>query len=192
MLLKINNNQGYTLIELLVTASIMALMSAVAVANYKDYGHSRKLQMAAQVLASDIRMAASYSLSQKKFTALPPRGGWGIYVRRQNPNNIFYILFADSVVPADHRYDGAEFFRQIDLEDGVVIDNIIFHNSLGAGSNVNSASITFEPPHPVVWICDQSGACNAANRGSELEIVLSLGSDARTVKVNASGMVDID
>lgn len=182
----LNNNQGYTLLELLVSASIIAIMSAVAVANYADYGQTKSLQMAAQVLASDIRTAQSYTLSQKRFGGSIPPGGWGIYASRLNPNNTSYVIFADTGAP-NRDYDPGEEIRIVNLTDGVIIDNIQID-----GANRNGTVVIFEPPTPITWICRLPNPCPVSRDGDVVDIRLSAGGGTRTVRVNAFGLVDIN
>ena len=183
----LNNNKGYTLAELLVSASIIALMSTVAVANYGNYGKAKKLQMAAQVLASDVRIAQSYAMSQKRFAGTIPPGGWGIYASRLNPNNTSYIIFADTGAP-NRDYDVGEEMRTVNFTDGVTISNIQID-----GNPRNGTVIIFEPPGPVTWICRLPNPCPAVRDGNAVDITLSMaGGATRTVRINAFGLVDVN
>ena len=78
MMIKIKNLTGFTLIELLVSIFIIAIMSSIFLVNYHATNKRSELGMVKQKLASDIRLAQNYSLSDKEYeSGKTPKGGWG-------------------------------------------------------------------------------------------------------------------
>ena len=93
------NNCGFTLIELIVSISIIGILTVVFIADFRAAGKKGDLSAAAQQMVSDIRKVQSYTLGLKEFdpgSGLDsPDGGWGVFLTRQTPRNIFYKIFAD-------------------------------------------------------------------------------------------------
>ena len=64
---KFKSYAGFTLIELMVSVSIVALVSGIFLVNYHSANKQSELSMSAQKLVSDIRLAQSYSLGSKEY-----------------------------------------------------------------------------------------------------------------------------
>jgi prepilin-type N-terminal cleavage/methylation domain-containing protein len=179
---------GFTLMELLVSMSIIVIVSGIFLANFHYGNQQGKVNMAAQKLASDIRLAQSYALGLKDFNGSPPDGGWGIMFKA--PAQPYYILYAD--MNANHHISSEsseELKPYINFPEGIVIDTIIIDSN-----SRNFAYLTFEPPDPVVWICRNPATCNQdPSYGKELEIILTNSSGANTASViiNSFGLVDV-
>ncbi|MEW6323956.1 MAG: GspH/FimT family pseudopilin [Nitrospirota bacterium] len=58
------NQQGYTLIELMTVAAIVGIMTAIAVPSFLAFQAHRSLTIAADELASDLRLARQYAISR--------------------------------------------------------------------------------------------------------------------------------
>jgi len=170
---------GFTLIELLVSTFIITLMSGIFIANYHSANSRSALTLAAQKLASDIRIAQSYSLGSLVFGVDNiPQGGWGLYAADLNNS---YIIFADD--NGNYNYDlGEENSSQggkiINLPSGILIDSIII-NSLPE----NYINLVFLPPDPIVYINSEIS--------KNAQIRLTDGSSNKTVKVNFFGLVEV-
>ena len=99
------NKSGMTLIELLVSISIIATMSTLYIVNVRSYNKSGDLINAAHELANNIRLAQNFALGLKEadFGSGPemPGNGWGIYIKTPDP---FYVIYA--VSDANVTYDG--------------------------------------------------------------------------------------
>jgi prepilin-type N-terminal cleavage/methylation domain-containing protein len=173
---------GFTLIELIVSISIIAMMSGLFLANYHSTNESTELKMTAQKLASDIRLVQNYSLGSKEYGGNMPAGGWGIHLDRVSfPNS--YILFADS--DGNMQYDSGESDadkggQTISLPVGVNVGDI------DIGSSVNSVDITFLPPDPITNIWDGSNAYNFV----DIILIEENGNMTRTVGVNFFGLIE--
>ena len=164
---------GFTIIELIVSVSIIILMTGLFLNNYHSTNKRSELSLAAQKLASDIRLMQSRSLSSTKFGGNVPNGGWGIYFNKTtNPGS--YIFFADDNFPNPPTYlfDTLEEDEEINLPANITLGHV-----------GNSVSIVFEPPAPATYI-------NGLNLGS-INIVLTDGESTKTVLVNFFGLVDV-
>lgn len=169
----IKYKQGFTLIETLVSISIIALISGIFIANYRGAEKRSNLNLAAQKVASDIRLAQNYTLGLQEFNGSFPLGGWGVYFSTVAAGQ--YIIFADN---GNYQYESGvdDEYRQVILPSGITINSI----------DIDPVSIVFEPPDPTTYI-------NTVNNG-EVNITLqeSSSSAIKTVKVNFLGLIDVD
>ena len=88
----IKNNLGFTMVEMIVSIGIVAMIAGIFLANYRGSDRSNQLNLAAEELASNIRLAQSYSLGLVEFEGVTP-GAWGVNLKTGDD---YYIIFADS------------------------------------------------------------------------------------------------
>jgi prepilin-type N-terminal cleavage/methylation domain-containing protein len=165
-------NKGFTLVELLVTVSIISLLSVVVFANYRLGEKRFALERSAHKLAQDIRRAQNMSMTTQEFQGAVP-GGYGIYFNITNPTQ--YFLFAD--LNGNKIYDSNEKVQTLEFEKRVSI--II----LSPSSPLN---IFFFPPDPAVLISGNP-AINSASITLNFE-----GGSGKTIKVNKVGLIEIE
>ena len=89
------SNQGFTLVEMLVSISIIAILTGLFLANYSSINRRTDVAMAAQVLVTDIRFAQANALGLIKYDGDAPDGGWGVYLSSDEAENDTYTIFAD-------------------------------------------------------------------------------------------------
>ena len=188
----IKSKQGFTLIELTVSATIIAIISTMALVNFSVHDKKNKVDLAAYKLASDIRRVQSYALSLKEFGGNVPDRGWGMYLRKNNPNNTFYIVFADGVDTDNCTYDNTNELLNpiIDIMNEVKISGLKIN-----GGNTAVLNIVFEPPNPTIYLCKNTASCLGPQCDYEsAKIILSDSGNtySRTVKVNKFGLVDVE
>lgn len=162
MYLKFKNCSGFTLIEILASMFIIIMLTTLLLVNYHSTNKRSKLINAAQQVASDIRLAQSYTLGSKKFGGSVPAGGWGI--RFVQPN--FVQFFADTQPGA---ITNLLYYKNFTLPEGISLKS-------------NDVSIVFEPPDPTVYI--EGGASNVI-------IELTDGETDKSIEVNSLGLVDV-
>lgn len=180
---KFKSEAGFTLMELIVSISIIVLISGVFLANYHSTNKQSELTMVAQKLVSDIRLAQNYSLGSKEYSLSVPAGGWGVHFDKvSSPGS--YKIFADS--NGNMEYDAGEADKDkggqtVNLPAGVTISEI------DVGVSINSVDITFLPPDPTtnIW--------NGVNNYNAVQIKLEGedGSLMKTVAVNFFGLVEV-
>lgn len=179
--------KAFTLIELLVVISIIAILTAIIVPNFRDAEKQFALQRSAHKLAQDIRKVQEMAMSAKEFHGVIPRGGYGIFLRGDSTR---YILFADC--DGGGNYDesgicgdqGSEKIEEIILEKGVKINRI---GSLDWYSGV----VIFIPPDPIVSLT----LLPAGTHPQSLSIVISLEADptkTKTITVNKAGLINTE
>jgi len=187
---KIKNNRGFTLAELMVSVAVIVIVSAMTLVNFRSSSDNNKSIMAAQKLASDIRMVQGWALSLKDFNGSSPDGGWGV---RFLKNESSYIIFAD--IDESKKYRASEDstpnnenYRVVKILNDIKINTLRFNGT----TNRNYGYIVFIPPEPKTEI---GGSPNESNdnlqteSANTIEIELEGGTK---VTVNKYGMVDID
>ena len=166
---------------------IFTLLISATVANYRSGNSQSQLRLAAQELATNIRLAQSYAIGSKEFAdpnqpsqpAQSPRGGWGIYLSLTDPHS--YKIVAD--LGGDHLWASSSdgLLRNVNLPDNIIIDEIIDNTG-----SVTESDIFFWPPEPQTFI----------NNSSSNNIIISLKDQLTTttdrVKVNFFGLVEVE
>lgn len=160
---------GFTMMELMVSIFIIALISGIFLTNYHSTNKRSELILTAQKLVSDIRLMQANSLGAVELAGEVPEGGWGVHF---NEGDSDYIIFAD--IDADYTYDGGEEYKIINLPGSITI------NSIDIG---NSVDIVFEPPDPTTYINTDPVA--------NVQIELTDGDSSKTIEVNFFGLIDV-
>lgn len=183
------SGMGFTLVELLVVAAIILLLTALILPNYRKGEKQFALQRAANKLGQDIRRVQQMAMSAEECVPcgnIVPSTGYGIIIDKTF-NIRQYRLYAD--YPSSN-----EFFKPplpdtivdiIDLEKGVIIKEI----KIPAGTLYDSVSVNFKPPDPITKIRFETGPFR-----SEAWIILAL-EDAlnvtKTIELNEAGLIYI-
>lgn len=129
--------KGFTLLELLVIAGIIGLMSAVLVPAFRAGDQHLALERSLTKLAQDIRRAQDMALSAKEIAGAVPHG-YGIYFEPATYDDR-YFLFAD--FDGNEAWTSGETIETIELESSVSIYGL---------SPAAPMSVTFVPPNPEV------------------------------------------
>ena len=188
---KKKNFGGFTLLEVLMVTSIIAIMSALVFANYENRNQQFALQRSVYKVAQDIRKASEMGMSAKEWENTIPKGGYGIYFKESTTT---YILFADcndnrvynstgSATSCEAATPGQPYpekVEEIKLEKRVYIQNI------EPGS---SFSINFKPPDPKIKITANGATTTDATTTIALETATTT---IRTIHVNKAGLIDVD
>jgi prepilin-type N-terminal cleavage/methylation domain-containing protein len=178
--------KGFTMIEMVVSIGIITILAAAFLANYHGAKKSGELNMAAQKLASDIRLAQSYALGLKEHSSnVPVR--WGVYFNKATANNDKYIIYADTESSNNQSYDTGEEYFVYDLAQGVIIKDIKIDN---VSIPNNTLYLTFTLPDAEVQICRNPNGHNCASQ--KVEVILTNGETDKTVLVNVMGLVDVE
>ncbi|MBZ1348461.1 MAG: type II secretion system GspH family protein [Candidatus Nealsonbacteria bacterium] len=173
--------KGFTLIELIVVITVIAILTIIILPDHKIGGQGFALQRSGYELAQNIRRAQEMAMSAKKFHGAVPFG-YGIYLTDEGISTS-YILYAD-VFPTgtgDQRWGaGDSIVERIELETGIKIQSV----------SPPRLSINFSPPRPKTRI---SGT-NVPD-GNKATITLAVIADplrTKIIRVNRAGLVSID
>ncbi len=136
MLKRLHSNQrGFTLLELLITMSVLVILSVAAIGDYSSYAGNSQLDAAAKGILFDLRNARERALNGESFLH------WGIHFDGTNNN---YQIFSS---PTNYADAGTVILSTTYLTSNVIFTtpasgvtlDIIFNRISGATS---AASIT--------------------------------------------------
>lgn len=181
--MNLNKQKGFTLIELMVTISLISIVSVILFSSYRGSGQKKSLEAAAQKVMSDLRELQSNAISNKEYGGAV-YCGWGMeYI--DSDTYTYYVGGTSGVqdcddVAVDRDYQGAQ--------DTLVETIDLVHNT-----QVEFASgfpdIFFESPYPNIYIG------NDGSSGASTVITLQLISDPgeqKIITVTTSGEISIN
>ncbi len=175
---------GFTLIELIVSITVIAMVTGIFLANYGSANRRTDLTMTAQKLVSDIRLAQSYALGLARYgnsgSTNVPLGGWGISFDLTSLGNDRYRIFADD--NANQVYNSGE----ADERFGAQIIYLPTNINIESISTGNKLDITFLPPDPITTI-------NSGTASTSVDIILKdqKTNSIKTVRINFLGLVEV-
>jgi type II secretory pathway pseudopilin PulG len=124
------NNQGFTVVELLVTIGIVVLVTGLIMIRYSSFNSSVLLTSQAYLLGFDVREAQSLAVSVRG-NASEFHEEYGLYFNMTSPNE--YLIFQDDDTNGDHdpaRYHaGEEIGSPYNLDSRFTIVNLCGTNS---------------------------------------------------------------
>ncbi|MBI4414918.1 MAG: type II secretion system protein [Candidatus Kerfeldbacteria bacterium] len=169
-----NGTKGFTISEVIVSVAIVALLSAIVIANFKRGSYSDDLRHSSQLLMGNLRRMQNLAMIGQAVSNTVPKGGYGVFIpfyatpapaSQQTP---LYILFADvfrdfspcrQLTDADlpdSSYDCADYPVEggyVGLKPGVVINRIKVGSTFLTPSvdtgNPTKVDIGFRPPKPI-------------------------------------------
>jgi prepilin-type N-terminal cleavage/methylation domain-containing protein len=140
---------GFTLIELMVTITIIVLVTGIVMVRYSSFNSSVLLTGQAYITAFDLREAQSLAISVRG-NGREFREDYGIYINMATQEK--YILFQDDNDNGDYfpaRYDaGEEVGNPYTLDPRFTIQNICAENSAGRTCYADDPDTTGEVVDP--------------------------------------------
>lgn len=192
--IKTENKIAFTLIEMIVSLSVIMFVSTIFIANYNSNNRRTDLIMTAQGLVADLHASQSKSLGLVKYGQLTPAGGWGINFNKTAGS---YTVFADLNQPGTSGYlkmdaqtEANRNFgaREIKFSKQVIIDRLIFFDG-STEIETNELNITFLPPDPTTNIFNVQTQATGTAAVIELK---DIGSDKnKKVRVNFLGLIEV-
>ncbi len=188
-------SQGFSLIELMVTVTIITLITALVMVKYSSFDSSILLNNQAFELALDIRETQVRSISVQAGTGGSDvfSSNYGLYFDKGNTDE--YILFQDLTEQAllvDGRFDeGAEEIgAPFTFDPRFVLNDIYVNNN--PSITVNNASIIFQRPN-----FDARFGFSAPPGGSVSSVHIVIASvrdpsSKKTVSVYNSGLITVE
>lgn len=166
-------SRAFTIIELLVVVSIIVLLTALTLPNYRLGDNQLALQRSAYKTSQDLRRALEFAISVKEFNGIIP-SGYGVYFDLDQSDR--YIMFAD--LNSDHIYSGSnEKTEEIVLEGNVVLNSLV---PVDLGS---SLTVFFAPPNPTVQFLPDAAVAT---------INIKVGALQKTIQVNKAGLIAVE
>jgi len=174
--------KGFTLVELMVTVVVIAIVSSALLLSWTPAQKAFNLRHAAFQLADDLRRTQQLSLSTHTFDCdpLPAEDytGFGLYLNTSSSTTAYQIFENCS---SDNRvWDSGEEKETLNFAQDIEIQSLE-----KTGVSVSSLSVFFVPPNPDTYI-------NEEVAGEEAKITLTNGSSTAVVKINSSGCIEVD
>ena len=180
---------GFNMVELLITISILAIMTTVALANFRTFGKKSELSNTAESVVLALRQAQVYGVTTKGGGA--PCGGssfdcaYGVHVDAStNPQKI--IIFADA--DDDSKYTNGELVETIPLSGVTISVSCMISSFLVAdcGPGYRRLDVTFKRPSPDAIIYGFLGPNYQSG-----SITLTAGVNTVTVTVTETGQISL-
>lgn len=180
---------GFTLIEFLVTASIVIVLSTAVLFNFRTGEKQLALQRSANKVAQDIRRAQEMAMSARECPSSLCGGGggvpegYGIFFEISLNNE--YLLYADKS-PGNGFYDAADTdIETIFLEKGIIIQDI--------NTPPKKVSINFGPPDPVTKIKYPYGGSGTEVNDAIITLAIETNlNQTKTVRVSRAGLIYVE
>lgn len=116
---------GFTLVEMMVTVSMLVLVSSMLLFNYPRFSENYRLDRAATEIAAIFNEAESRALGiAGSSSGIFP--GFGVYFNIATPRE--YILFSDDS-PANSFYDSGEEIKTLSLESPLPMITSLCYNT---------------------------------------------------------------
>jgi prepilin-type N-terminal cleavage/methylation domain-containing protein len=191
------HTKGFTLIEVMVSMSIVALMMAVILFNYSVFTDNLALTAAGQEMIIAIREAQVYGLTVKEVSV---GGGnfnsaYGIYFNPTTDPSSYYI-FADT--NADKKYTpgsgcgsgSTECVQKISLRNNITISSICDATDCPPSGATGATSIFLRPnPDASIYFMDSLGVIRESLANQVKVNLMSPKGKIATVVIKSVGLV---
>lgn len=191
-------NKGFTVLELVVSIAIFAIMSALLLARYGNFNQGILLDNLAYDIALTIRNAQSYGLNVRSSsrTANLFDKPYGVHFDINNPTN--FIFFVDTAgygvynpnIDLDNDGNPDQILSKTTITRGSKISQICVNGCTG-GTPVTSVDITFKRPDPNA-IIKMNGRTDIYNSDTDITVMSADGSTIKRVKVRSTGQVTVE
>lgn len=178
----INKKQsGFTLIELMVSVAIMAILLTVVIANFGAGNQKRNLIVARNVMMSDLRKSQSLAIASKDVTPNHPAYSYSVALSTST-NRSYSLIGQDNSVPPN-----LTTLISPNLPAKTYVRSISIYRQDGTTLSANNLTIQFSVPYGRIALSFDN------SNGYELNDVatITLGTDdgANSVQVIANGVV---
>ena len=185
------NNAGFSMVKLLVTISILALVSGLVFFNQSKFNNNVLIANLAYEISLAIRQAQSYGVQVKEVGGSFDEG-YGIYF---NSTSDEFIIFADTypVASPNFLYDsGSNSDTVIDIlkmSNGNQIEDLCVKSGATENCTVNSVTVSFLRPNPTAIITANS-ASTPEYDSAEIKIISPKGVE-KEIFVNRIGQISV-
>lgn len=214
---KITNikSNGFTLVEVMVSAAIIAVIASVIVYNHQKFDNNLELNNVSYRLASSIREAQVYGISSSGSSSLESfRTSYGIHIGldaqdsfilfNDNNNNGKYregLLYPSEYVDCDPVVSGGECLEKVNFGRGIFIESIA-RLSGGSWTTFTTADgdialdILFRRPNPDATInmyTDYQGSSFCGTSCNAVAVCLSSSQgQKKQVVVSSAGQISVE
>lgn len=178
-------SRGFTLVEVLVSLGIFAVLTGVVLSNYRGYNTNALFSNASEDIVLALRQAQVYGVGSKgegsSFTT-----PFGVYFNEASPSQI--IIFADiypaTVPPGDGKYNSGSDTPVETINWGSVITNMAL--SCSPTPCDGTAGVTFKRPNPDAVIKDGAG-----NDKTSVGVMIGNGVKTSTITITSTGQISL-
>lgn len=146
---------GFTLVEMLVSISIFAIITAVVLIRNNEFNSGILFSNLVYEIALSIREMQTYGITVRASDAGTFQNGYGVYfdkVKDVTTNTYSFVQFTDikpdATTPPNGLYTPSEKLFKFSLKPGNSIEEIKVCNNSNACSSVDDVAITYVRPEP--------------------------------------------
>ena len=183
-----NQNRGFSLLEVLITAAIIGIVTALVVVRYGAFNNSVLLKSQAFEIALDLRETQVFAVSVRG-RGSQFREEYGMYFDMANQNQ--YLLFLDDDANGDDspvEFDAGEQIATSTIDSRFEISQLCAN---ACAATLDDITISFERPD-----FDARFHTTTSGAGSlqDVSIVLNslTGSEQRTINISATGQITVE
>ncbi len=174
-----SSSKGFTLIEIIVTVTIIAIIFSIGATGFNRMNSNSNLNAALQNMASDISITALSALHSDTFQLQTP-ANWGVNLAIGSNS---YTVFAD--FDNDSVYDTNEKFKTVLIGRNISITSICFTVCASL-----DGALTFDVPSAVPSY--QGTPITTATDDLTIELTDAISGQVKHVSVNTFGAVSIE
>lgn len=184
-------NAGFSMIELLVTIAILALVSGLVFFNHSQFNSNVLIGNLAYEISLAIRQAQSYGVQVKEVGGSFDEG-YGIYFSSTSDE---FIIFADTYPTASPNFvynSGTNSDTVIDIlkmTNGNQIEDLCVTLNAVENCTVNNISISFLRPDPTAIITANS--VGTVEYNSAMIKIISPKGDGKQIYINRVGQISV-
>jgi Tfp pilus assembly protein FimT len=176
--------------ELLIVLAIIGLLTAVVVAQYRDFDSTTVLRNLAYEIALSVREAQVMTISTSNLGggSILQNQGQNSYGITFDTNSRSYTIFND--LDGDDAYDApGELVKLITISQGASITNIEEEYTDGSTASVGSATITFDRPHL------DTAFTTSSNSNAIVELTIEATTQrggSRLIRITKAGRISVE
>jgi len=197
MIKKIKNNKGFTIVEIIVTFSVITILASYIILYNKTNKSQIILSLEQAKLVDAINTAKSLTLST--YVENNSSCGYGVYI----DNYVFYNIYTlfkygnPSISSCSEQINASTTLKTI-TEKWIVIKNFTLDKNIKFNSNISKAlyMIFFVPPDPKIFIWRDTNPTPITEIDNDSETYIELQikdkSMSKTIKVNVMGQISFN
>ena len=194
---KARRQRGFTIVELMVTATIFVVMTALVVAKYGTFNQSVLLTNLVYDVALTVRTAQTYGLSVqgiKPASTLVFNAAYGVHF--DTTANTQMVLFADTnqgtALPGEHLYEAGldTIVNTYSIKYGGKITSLCLYSNASTCTTKSTVDISFTRPDPSAVICVGSNDCTYS--AAQITITGPGTAQTRSVTIRQNGQISVD
>jgi prepilin-type N-terminal cleavage/methylation domain-containing protein len=189
--------KGFTLVELVISVAIFAVMTALVIAKYGTFNQNTILTNMAYDMALTIRTAQTYGLSVKSNSSNVFSSAYGIhFAGNDNTHFTLYTYTASTNAGGQTTYALDQSITKYTITQGAKISQICLGiqlsqcstNTLGSGDQLD---IIYKRPNPNAIFSSTNSALDVSQPITFVSITSQDGSKTETVYIRKNGQISV-